>query len=456
MKRRSIEDRAHHVKGMLAVMGLLFFCGALVWAWASRFSIFWGFASAFGMTLSFALLTPWILSRSTHYLAIWLKRLFRSPASFLGARGIRSSLSRTSIAVAALAVALSMTIGVDTMIFSFRKSVAAWLEGSIQGDLYVSPSTSKWDHSLPDSLVSTMIQDMRVDAVERYATHEVYLEGKPVKLRVVDGEVLKHHSRYIFLKGDKSPWDAMIKGGVFISEPLAYRFHVNPGDKVTLSTPEGPRSFAVAAILRDYSSDQGTIQMDRNVYESLWKDKRVQSIALFLKEGSSPDEVRRSIISNFPGLDKTIVTSSKMKKDILVIFDKTFAPTATLKGVSLLVALLGIATALTAILMERSTEMTVLGYLGLTPREMAEMNVCQALLMGLVAFLVSVCCGPVITYIIVYAINYRSFGWSIDIFMDPWIFAKTFLLAMAACAAAAFYPTFKLVRTHRTVWLTEE
>ena len=456
IQRRSIEDRAHGLKGTLSVIGLFLFLAALVSAWASRFSIFWGFVSAFGMTLDFALLTPWMLAGFTHHSALWLKRLLRSPAAFLAARSIRASLSRTSIAVAALAVALSMTIGVDTMIFSFRKSVAAWLEGSVQGDLYVSPSTTKWDHPLPDSLVTAMKQDPRVDAVERYATHEVYLAGKAVRLRVIDAAVLKRYSRFIFLKGDAAAWDAMIKGEIFISEPLAYRFGLNPGDKVTLGTPEGPRSFAVAAVVRDYSSDQGAIQMDRNVYEIIWKDKRVQSIALFLKAGASADDVRRSMIADFPGLDRSIVTSSKMKETVLLIFDKTFAPTATLKGVSLLVALLGIATALTAILMERSRETTVLGYLGLTPGEMGRMNFCQALLMGLAAYLVAVFCGPVITYIIVYAINYRSFGWSIDIFISPWIFAKALLLTMAACMAAAFYPSLKLVRTRTAVSLTEE
>ncbi len=456
MKRRSIEDRAHGLKGMLSVVGLCFFGSSLVWAWASRFSIFWGFASAFGMTLAFALLTPSILSRSTHHLGIWLKKTLRSPAAFLAARTISASLSRTSIAVAALAVALSMTIGVDTMIFSFKKSVAAWLEGSLQGDLYVSPSTTKWDHPLPEALVRMMRNDPRVDAVERYATHDVYLEGKPVKLRVIDAGVLRHYSQFIFLKGDKSAWGAMVNGEVFISEPLAYRFRLDRGDKVTLASPQGPRSFTVAAVVRDYSSDQGTIQMDRNVYESIWKDGRVQSIALFLKPGSSADDVRRFMIERFPGLDRTIVTSSKMKENILIIFDKTFAPTATLKGVSLVVALLGIATALTAILMERSREMTVLGYLGLTPREMGKLNVCQALLMGLVAFLVSIFCGLLVTYIIVYAINYRSFGWSIDIFINPWIFAKALALTCIACLVAALYSTFKLIRTRGASPLTEE
>ena len=145
-----------------------------------------------------------------------------------------------------------------------------------------------------------------------------------------------------------------------------------------------------------------------------------------------------------------------MREDILIIFDKTFAPTATLKGVSLFVALLGIATALTAILMERSREMTVLGYLGLTPGELGRMNVYQAIVMGLAAFGISVVCGLVLTYIIIYAINYRSFGWSIDVFLNPWIFVKAFGLTMAACLISSVYPTYRLTRTAAGAALEDE
>jgi len=456
MKRRSIEDRARGLKGSLLVAGLVVFFAAVAAAWASRFSIFWGFASAFGMTLAFALCTPAMLSPAAHYLGVFLRRVCGSLEGFLASRMIRASLSRTSIAVAALAVALSMTIGVDTMIHSFRLSVASWLDGSLQADLYVSPSTTKWDHPLPGSLIQDMIRDPRVEALERYSTHEVYLDGRPVKLRVIDASVLRNYSRFTFLRGEVGAWDGMKQGGVFISESLAYRFGKDLGETITLVSPEGDRTFPVVAVVRDYSSDQGTIQIDRDLYERIWKDTRVQSIALFLTPGASVDDVRRFMVSRFPGLDRTIVSSRRMQENILAIFDKTFAPTATLKGVSLLVALLGIATALTAILLERHREMTVMSYLGLTPREMGLTNVYQALVMGLVAFVLSVVCGLVLTYIIVYAINYRSFGWSVDIHLSPWVFVKTFLLTASACVAASVYPTHKLIRDRTVSVLKEE
>jgi putative ABC transport system permease protein len=456
IKRQSIEDRAHNLKGLLLAAGIACFSAALAAAWASRFSIFWGFISAFGMTLAFALFTPSILSPFTHYGGACLRRVLGSLEGFLAARTIRASLSRTSIAVAALAVALSMTMGVDTMIYSFRNSVSQWLDGSLEGDLYISPATTKWDHPLPESLIAALKADPKVEAVERYSTYDIYLDGKPVKLRVVDGSVLEHHTRFQFLKGGKGAWTALKAGGVFVSESLSYHFGKHVGQSVQLTTPKGKSRFPIVSVVRDYSSDQGTIHIDRSVYERIWKDHRVQSVALFLKPGVSADAVRGSIVASFPGLDRTISSNHKMKKDILTIFDKTFATTATLKGVSLLVALLGVATALMVILMERARELTVLGYLGLTPAEMGKMNVFQAVIMALAAFLISVVCGLILTYILIYAINYRSFGWSVDVHVNPWVFVKTAILTAIASLAAAFYPTYRLYRTRAVETLHEE
>ncbi len=456
MKRRTIEDRAHGLKGVLLSAALVMLALGLVCAWAARFSVFWGFTSAFAMTLAFALATPPLLSPFAHHLGRGLRKPIGSTEGFLAARSIRASLSRTSIAVAALAVALSMTIGVDSMIHSFRTSVRGWLDGALLGDLYISPDTAKWAHPLPGSLVEQLRLDPRIEAVERYSMHQVLLEGRPVRLRIIDGLVLKEHSGFHFLKGGDRAWDKLVEGGVFISESLGFHFGLEVGDHAVLTTPEGSRSFPIVAKTRDYSADQGAMHMDRGLYERVWKDTRVQSVALFLKQGVSVDEIRRSIAAGFPGLDRAIVSNAKMKESIFAIFDKTFAPTATLKGVSLLVALLGIATALTAILMERSGEMSVLGYLGLTPEQMARMNGYQALIMGVAAFLIAVICGIALTHVIVHAINYRSFGWSIDISFNPWSFFKAFLLTCVACLAASIYPTYQMLKRQSRVALEEE
>mgnify|MGYP005832433395 CR=1 FL=1 len=456
VKRQTIEDRTHNIKGLLLALGLAFGAISTIASWASRISIFWGFVSAFAMTLAFALFTPSFLSLFSHYTGLWLRRIPGMLHIFLAARTISASLSRTSIAVAALAVALSMTIGVDTMIGSFRKSVDAWLEGALQGDLYISPATTKWAHSLPESLVQYLRHDPRVEALERYSTYSFMVNGRPAKLRVIDAAVLRGRARFTFLQGRNGAWDRLENGEVFISESFAFRFSLKVGDLVEISTPLGPQSFKVAAVIRDYSSDQGTIQIDRSVYEAIWHDSSVQSVALFLRPGASAAEVRETIVALFPGLEQSFASNTTMRSDILAIFDKTFAPTATLKGVSLLVALLGIATALMAIFIERSRDMTVLTYLGLSPKDLAKVNVAQALLMGLASFLISILCGLILAWIIIESINYRSFGWSVDAYFHPSVFVRTLLLTALACLTASVYPTLRIVRAGRPASLGEE
>ena len=53
-------------------------------------------------------------------------------------RNVVTSISRTAVAVAALMVAVSVTIGVSLMIGSFRSTVVTWLDQVLQGDVYVS------------------------------------------------------------------------------------------------------------------------------------------------------------------------------------------------------------------------------------------------------------------------------------------------------------------------------
>lgn len=456
MKRQSIEDRVSSLKILLLCLGAILFGCSLICAWASRFSIFWGFTAAFGMTFAFALFTPSSLSGFVHHLGSFLKKVFNSLIGFLAARNIKASLSRTSIAVAALAVALAMTIGVDTMIHSFRSSVANWLDGSLQGDIYISPNTTKWDHPLPEDLLKKLANDPRVESIEKYSTFDILIDDKLAKLRVLESDILAGKAKFHFIQGSDDSWKELPKGAAFVSESLSFRFGVNVGDRVKVPTPQGLIEFPVVAVTRDYSSDQGTVQIDRNIYRKLWYDDRVQSIALFLKPGVTVDELKLSIMDEFKGLETTVVSNSEMRQAVLAIFDKTFAPTATLKGVSLLVGLLGVATAMMAILMERSRDIRVLGYLGLTSWQLGRMNIYQGLIMGLSAFLVAAVCGTVLTYIIVHAINYRSFGWSIDIKLNPWVFLETFSLTMVACFASSIYPTFKLVRLRALPTLKEE
>ncbi len=98
-----------------------------------------------------------------------------------------------------------------------------------------------------------------------------------------------HATRSIpFSKGITTPSlrEVISQDSVIVSENFRYRFTFERGDHVTLPTPEGPRSFRVAGVSIDYSSDQGTIVMHWGTFRKYWSEQVVDTIGVFVKSGS--------------------------------------------------------------------------------------------------------------------------------------------------------------------------
>src|SRR5205085_10243442 len=72
---------------------------------------------------------------------------------------------------------------------------------------------------------------------------------------------------------------------VFVSESFARRHRLRENDLLELMTPEGPRSFPVAAIFYDYVTDQGIVYMSAENFVRIWHDDRIHSVAVYLKSG---------------------------------------------------------------------------------------------------------------------------------------------------------------------------
>ncbi len=60
-----------------------------------------------------------------------------------------ASISRAGLAIAALSIAVAMSLGVGMMIESFRENVAEWLDQILQADLYITAPSTAARHSPP-------------------------------------------------------------------------------------------------------------------------------------------------------------------------------------------------------------------------------------------------------------------------------------------------------------------
>jgi putative ABC transport system permease protein len=467
LRRSSMEERARGLVPRLAWLGVaLIGAGCLLLlipvsrTAAGALSITIAFAALFAIVIGAALLTP----LATVALMGLARPVFGALFGLLGrmaARDVVAALSRTAVAVAALMVAISVSIGVGIMVGSFRQTVVSWLDQSLIADVYISPpsnTANRTDTTLAPELVAELAALEGVEAVTRMRSVQVETAAGPTTLVAVDTTDERGRAALRFSDGGgAAAWVAWEAGAVLISEPLAYRTGLGPGDTLTLPTDRGPRDFPVAGVYYDYTSDRGVIRMPYELYRASWDDPAISSVSLYAAPDQSVDELVERARSAAAGHGEVLVGSNRaLREGTLAIFDRTFAITAVLQLLATVVAFIGILSALMALQLERARELGMLRANGLTPGQLWGVVLAQTGLMGLTAGLLAAPLGLALSLVLVYVINRRSFGWTLELTLDPALFGQALLVALAAALLAGVYPALKMSRTSPALALREE
>jgi putative ABC transport system permease protein len=458
LSRARLESRARSLAVRAAAAGLALLLGGTAVLFVPG-GAGWGFVGLFALLMGAALATP--------ALAVVLLRATEAPVSrafgLLGrmaARGIVAALSRTGVSIAALTIAIAATMGVGIMIGSFRRAVAEWLEGSLQADIYVAPPSligSRPDATLDPALVSRLVATPGVDRASTSRGSTASGPSGPVRI-VALGFEPGHAPGFKFREGrPEVAWPAFETGAVIVSEPFAYRHAVGAGGSVSLRTDRGERDFPVAAVFYDYGSSAGTVVMSRRTYDRFWDDRAISALALYAAPGMDVDRLIALLRERAAGGPDVIIRSNRALHDAsLEIFDRTFAITAVLRFLIVIVAFVGVLSALMALMLERGREHGVLRALGLTPRQVWGVVTAQTGLMGLVAGFLAVPVGIMLAAVLVFVINRRSFGWTMPLDVAPLVLAQGVLLAVAAALLAGLYPAWKMAAASAADALREE
>jgi putative ABC transport system permease protein len=393
--------------------------------------------------------------------ALGLLRLLHPPiaAGFgtvgrLAARGIVAAFSRTSVAIAALMIAVSAAIGVGIMIASFREAVVSWLEGTLRADVYVSaPSLvgNRPDATLDPALVARLAA---APGVARAGTSRAVLvpgPGGPVQVVALDVDPARP-PRWRFREGSADAvWspggDGASGDAVIVSEPYANRRGARVGDAVRLRTDRGAHDFRVGGVFYDYGSSAGVVVMGRRTYDRFWDDRRVSGLAIEAAPGADLGALIADLRARTAGGQEIVVRSNRaLREASLEIFDRTFAITGVLRTLTVAVAFIGMLAALMALQLERAREIAVLRTLGLTPRQVWGLVTAETGLMGLLAGVLAVPGGLLLAGILVLVINRRSFGWTMPIDPSPAILLQGVALSTLAAVLAGLYPAWRMAR----------
>ena len=377
-------------------------------------------------------------------------------------RDVARSLSRTSVAVAALMVAVCATIGVQVMVDSFRATLDEWLSFTLQADVFVSPQaadTTSRRARLDPSLAEALAGFPGVAAAATARGGDVQADGLgTVQLLALSRDLSGDDRRFLDAIGSPAEvWSAMEAGAVMITEPFARRHGLGVGDSVTLRTEKGPRAFPIVGVSYDYSSNQGVVFIPDSQYRQGWSDAGFASVALTIEEGEDAERMAAAIREQFGREAPIVVRSNRnLRADVLAVFDQAFAITGALRLLAVVVAFIGVLSSLMALQLERGREYATLRATGLTGRQMQGLSLLQTGLIGLTAGVLSWPAGLSLAMVLIYVINRRSFGWTIDTSLGPEPFVTAMLLAIGAAMLAGVYPALRMGRMPIARGLREE
>jgi len=418
--------------------------GVTLWTHLARAPM-GGFVAAFLVLAGFSLLAPaW--TRASARLAEPLARR-AGIAATLGVRAVEEAAARASVVIAALMVAVGMLVALTVMVGSFRRTVDQWVTQTLRGDLYVEPvghRASLGATSLPGELVAAAARLPGVAAVDTYRATTVTMGDRVVQCVGIELAVQRDYGGLAF-SGGEDPRAvlnrAITRGGVTVTESFAHHQRVEAGDSLSLPSASGRVRLRIEGVFQDYSTDAGAVLMDRSLYERLWPEPRTESLALYLQPGASATQVRAAFLKLAgPARWLYVTPNQALRRRVLAVFDETFRITWALQGIAVTVAVLGVVSTLTALVLQRRRELATLRAVGALRSQLRTLVLAESALLGFSGSLLGCGSGLVLALLLVHVINRQFFGWTIQLTLEPGVFAGAVVLMTLTATLAGLLP----------------
>ncbi len=465
LQRSDLEDRIRRLLPRLNIIGaILILVGAAILIFGqSNVSLLFGgiFVALFGLTMYVPVVTVFLMRIATATIGKF------GLISRMASRTVTQALSRTSVAIASLMVAVAVTIGVTVMIASFRSTVENWLGQTLNADFYISPPLTGANRivTMDPALVEKArgvegvqnIEVLRSVTVRGLEKGNERLETGDWRLNATSGGRARESRIFRSYSGDPNKiYEQLNSGAIAVTEPFANKHHVAEGDTLTLLTDNGTQTFPIVGVYYDYSSDQGSILMALDVYRKFWNDNAISGFSVYVAPNADVNQVEDAVRVALSGNDVVVQSNRALRDAALVIFDRTFAITQALRVIAVAVAFIGILSALMALQLERTRELGTLRATGMTLRQLWRLTLLESGLMGAAAGILAIPVGLLLAAILIYVINLRSFGWTIFFTSVPEVYVQALLVSIVASLIAAIYPMLRLSNLQVIEALREE
>ena len=420
-----------------------------------------GYLSALLFVASAALLTPLVVQAAMTGGSNRLGRIFGVEA-LLASRSLAGSLRRSSVLVAALATAIAMTTSVGIMVGSFRQTVLTWLDGELPADLYLRAAgavNADQHPTISPDVVERVAHVPGVENVSSLHAYEIQYQGLPATLAGASHGVNAPRQNMTFLSGRQGNYvlrELASGDNAVISEPFANKHHLGSGDRITLPMGNQQVTLRVIDVFYDYGHEAGFIVLDWGTMLRYLPASAPTNLAVYLAPGADLERTRAAIQKALANRSIMMLSNGQIRHEAIRVFDQTFAITYAVEAIAILVAIGGIAGALISIVMDRSREFGVLRILGGTSAQIRKLILMEAGLIGILANILGLALGYVLSLVLIYVINKQSFGWTIQFHWPVVVLLASLSVVYVATVLGGLIPARLAVRLDPMAVMHEE
>jgi len=310
---------------------------------------------------------------------------------------------RTSGTVAALMLSLALVISLGGLARASYNSITDWMKIALNPDLFVTTAENITARSFvfPLSLGAELRAVDGVGTVQLVRSVRVMVKNTPIMLVAVDIADLARHAKLPAVEGnpDEMYAEAAAGKGVIASENFARLHGVKMGEMLEIPTPRGTLRMPIVGIVRDFSDQQGSLLMSRDVFVREWNDDSVNLFRIYLAPGAREGDVRHRILDRFGSRQRLFVlTNADLRNYVTKLTDQWFGLTYVQIAVAVLVAVLGIVNALTVSITDRRREIGVLRAVGGLRRQIRHTVWMEAAAIGLIGLTLGLALGAMQLY----------------------------------------------------------
>lgn len=409
------------------------------------------FYASYALAIAAVLLLGNVLTVGLARLLRPAMRWWRPVEGALAADSLIQTARRTSATVAAVMLSVALIIAFAGMARASYGTIVGWVDTSLNPDLFVLPSHQISIRTLrfPAAMRQELEAMPGIRGVQAVRNPRIMFRNTPVMLLALDLAAIEALTPVRTVDGVPDMLTVAAAGkGVLVSDNLAQLQGLRSGELLELAAPTGTIRLPIVGILVDYSDQQGAVIIDRSLFQQYWGDDSVNFYRLYLTDGVSVADVKRRILERYAGERQVFVLNNdELRRYILRIADQWFALTYIQVGIAVLVAILGIATALTVSITDRRRELATLRAVGGLNGQIRRTIWMEALGTGTLGVVLGSLFGAINLYYVLEIVRHDVAGMRLDYAFPFGAALAVAPVILAAAFVAAIWPAELAVRS---------